>query len=240
MMKIEAEAVIIGARRFGSSSYIVSCFTREFGLISGYLRSSSKYHETPIVGNIVFMTWQARVEGQLGNMKLEVLNSIFPVIARNRLNTLMVGCMAALLKICFQERDPHTEVYDSTMDFLIKLKTFCDANLLLRDYSLLEVQIIKSCGFGMNITHCALTGAKDGLYYISPNTGSAVTKAEGERYKERLFHYPNCWHSDSFGYDDISYALQINAHFLEKMCKTYFNREVPHIRQQLLASVHLI
>jgi DNA repair protein RecO (recombination protein O) len=239
MMKIEAEAVVIGARRFRDSSYIVTCFTRDFGLVSGYFRKVSKYPETPMVGNVVFMSWQARVEGQLGSVKLEMLSPIFPIIARNRMKTLMVGCMMALIKVCFQERDPHTELYDHAMGFITKLKHLqgSEDSLLLRDYSLLEVQIIKSCGFGMNITHCALTGVEDNLYYISPNTGSAVTKVEGERYKERLFHYPSCWHSDNFSREDVVYALQINTYFLEKMCKSYFNCEVPHIRQQLLASV---
>ena len=43
---------------------------------------------------------------------------------------------------------------------------------------------------GVGLQKIALTGARDGLRYVSPKTGRAVTREAGEPWKDRLLALP--------------------------------------------------
>jgi DNA repair protein RecO (recombination protein O) len=45
-------------------------------------------------------------------------------------------------------------------------------------------------GFGLDLESCAATGETTGLIYVSPKSGSAVSRAAGEPWRERLLRLP--------------------------------------------------
>jgi DNA repair protein RecO (recombination protein O) len=48
------------------------------------------------------------------------------------------------------------------------------------------VLILDELGFGLDLTSCAVTGATEGLVYISPRTGRAVTAQGAGDFADRL------------------------------------------------------
>ena len=53
-----------------------------------------------------------------------------------------------------------------------------------------EAQILAECGFRLDLSRCAATGATDGLVYVSPKSGRAVSAEAGAPWRDRLLPLP--------------------------------------------------
>jgi DNA repair protein RecO (recombination protein O) len=53
-----------------------------------------------------------------------------------------------------------------------------------------ELDFLAELGFGLDLTACAATGAKDELVFVSPRSGRAVSRAAGEPYRDKLMRLP--------------------------------------------------
>ena len=51
---------------------------------------------------------------------------------------------------------------------------------------------LKNTGYGINLEKCSVSGSKEKLYYLSPNSGNSVTYSVGHKYRNKLFKLPNC------------------------------------------------
>ena len=130
------------------------------------------------------------------------------------------------------DKAPHGKLFDAVKRFLLEL---VHKDWLL-NYVFFEKMFLSEVGIGLSLSQCAVTGKKDGLFYVSPRTGKAVTKEVGEKYKDRLFVLPKFLLSldQDPSKEDILLALKITQHFL----KIYFcgisSRELPMSREYLV------
>src|SRR2546429_8176182 len=121
-------------------------------------------------GNIVRVTWRARLDEHLGHYVVEGL--------RLRAGEFMIAAHAAygvthLAALCrlLPERDPHEQVHDTLAEILDHLQDRTLAAALIARF---ELQMLAEFGFGLDFDQCAATGATAVLINVSPKSVSAV------------------------------------------------------------------
>jgi DNA repair protein RecO (recombination protein O) len=103
-----------------------------------------------------------------------------------------------------------------------------------------ELGLLQELGFGLDLTRCAATGARDDLVYVSPKSGSAVSRAAGEPYKERLFRLPGFLVGTQAGEAspaDVAEGLRLTGHFLERHLFAAHERHLPDARIRLMEKI---
>jgi len=85
------------------------------------------------------------------------------------------------------ERDPHEGLYDALNVILDRLD---DANAAAPLVARFELQVLADLGFGLDLTECVATGARDDLSFVSPKSGRAVSRTAGAPYADRMLRLP--------------------------------------------------
>ena len=108
-----------------------------------------------------------------------------------------------------------------------------------------ELGILASAGFGLALDRCAVTGLADGLAYVSPKTGHAVTDAAAGAFKDRLLSLPaflggqapltaaDTVQMENSQLDEILSGLAISTHFLRKHIFALMHKDLPPARLRL-------
>lgn len=141
--------------------------------------------------------------------------------------------LASLVRL-LPERDPHPSLYDA-LDIILNTMDQDDlaAPLLVR----FEVALLAELGFGLDLSECAATGAKEKLIYVSPKSGRAVSATAGEPYRERLFKLPAFLLEQANaglpGERDIADGLALTGYFLERHLFGARNLPMPEAREAL-------
>ena len=98
-----------------------------------------------------------------------------------------------------------------------------------------ELLLLAELGFGLDLTECAATGATDGLAFVSPKSGRAVSTAAAGEYRDRLFPLPPLLlGSGVAGWQDILAGLRITGHFLARDVLIERQSEILAARDRLL------
>ncbi|MBX4336065.1 DNA repair protein RecO [Bartonella raoultii] len=187
-MKWKEQAIILGTRQYGETSVILEIMTRQHGRYMGVVKGGRSRRMAALLqpGNFVEAEWWARLDEHLGLFRLEALD-----LHAARL-ILLPEALYALQLIAFHlrllpERDPHPILYDILHLFMCNFdKPFVNAELLVR----FEMRLLKEFGFGLDLSCCAATGRREGLFYVSPKSGRAVCKEAGEPWKDKLLTLP--------------------------------------------------
>ena len=63
-----------------------------------------------------------------------------------------------------------------------------------------------------------MSGSKEKLYFLSPNSGNSVTYSVGHKYRSKLFKLPYCLREKAVSNNFVDYidALKISSYFLRK------------------------
>jgi DNA repair protein RecO (recombination protein O) len=97
-----------------------------------------------------------------------------------------INYLAALVRV-LPERDPHEAVYEAASLIAEALDDSALAPTLIARF---EAQILAECGFRLDLSRCASTGATDDLAYVSPRSGRAVSAEAGAPWRDRLLPLP--------------------------------------------------
>ena len=101
----------------------------------------------------------------------------------------------------------------------------------LADYVKLELEILKTLGYGIDLTSCAVSDATTGLAFVSPKSARAVTLEVGEPHKHRLLRLPNFLVEDSqCDENHLLDGMRLSGYFLEKF--VFEERSILERRQQ--------
>jgi DNA repair protein RecO (recombination protein O) len=91
---------------------------------------------------------------------------------------LRLDCVRSIFSIIdtvFLERENHQELFEKLREFMHKLS---DDNShktdFLADYVKLELEILKTLGYGIDLTSCAVSDATTGLAFVSPKSARAL------------------------------------------------------------------
>ena len=181
------EGVLLAMRPHGESAAIIEVLTAAHGRHAGVVRggASRKMAATLQPGTGLQLEWRARLEGHIGAFTVEPIRSRAHLLQdRLALAGLMSAC--ALLRAALPEREPCPALWAVTLSLFDGLGEAGWTSAYLR----WELRLLEELGFGLDLSVCAVTGATEGLAYVSPKTGRAVTRAAAGDWAERLLPLP--------------------------------------------------
>lgn len=233
-MEWRDQGVVLSLRPHGEHAAIVEVFTAGHGRHAGVVRGGISRKIAPFLqpGTQLEVTWRARLEDHIGSFAVEPLRSRAGVLGdRSALAGLNAVC--ALLRFCLPERAAHRSLYEASQVLLDALEA--DENWPLR-YLTWEVTLLEEMGFGLDLSRCAVTGRIEGLIYVSPNSGRAVSREGVGQWADRLLPFPPClagWPPADLS--EILSGLRTTGHFLtHRMAPELGTRPLPHARRRLI------
>ena len=235
MMEWRDEGILLSVRRHGESAAIAEVFTPGHGRHVGVVRGGGSRRIAPVLqpGAQLDITWKARLEEHMGAFTVEPVRSRAGVIIGDRMALAGLNTVTALLSFCLPEREVHGPLYLRTERLLDLLE---HGEVWPLAYLQWELALLEEMGFGLDLTRCAVTGATEGLVYVSPRTGRAVSKAGAGEWADRLLPLPDCLAGRGDAPDaEIAQALRVTGHFLsEHLVPELGRKPLPEARARYL------
>ena len=232
------EGVLIAARRHGESAAIVEVFTAEHGRHAGVIKGGGSRRMAALLqpGTQLAVEWTARLEDHIGTFRVDVVRSRSEIMGHGPALAALAA-VAALISAALPERDAHPELYAATLALVDALGREADWP---RRYALWEVALLAELGFGLDFARCAVTGSAEGLAYVSPRTGRAVSREGAGEWAERLLPLPAFLRDPAApaGPGEFAVALALTGHFLEsRLGPTLARGALPAARARAVAAM---
>lgn len=229
---------VLIARRHSETSAIVEVFTETHGRHAGVVRGASSRRIAPTLqpGTQVAVAWRARLEEHLGSYTIEPIRSRSAVMMGGRLELAALNAITALLTFSLPEREAHPRLYSQTIALLDMIGETPAWPLAYLHW---ELALLEEMGFGLDLTTCAVTGSTDGLKYVSPKSGRAVSEAGAGQWKDHLLPLPPCLlRVENRDMNGIAEGLQSTGYFLKNwLAPALGDRPLPAARQRF-ADLH--
>lgn len=228
-MEWREEGTVLRRRRHGENAVILDILTAGQGRAAGLLPGGASASRAAVTqpGTRLAVRWRARSEGQLGTFTVEPLTSRAGLMA-SRGPLLGLNAVTALLCWALPEHDPHPRLAAASEALLDAMDAGRDWDV---DYLLWEVLLLDEMGFGLDLSRCAVTGAREGLAYVSPSSGRAVTTEGAGEYAPRLLLLPAILGGQDGG---LAEGLVLTGHFLAtRLAQDLTGRPVPVARARL-------
>lgn len=232
-MEWRDEGVILSVRRHGETSAIAEMLTANHGRCLGLVRGGRSRVQRPVLqaGNAVQAVWRARLEEQLGTFTLEPLDLRAGAIMIEPFRLAGLATLAGLARL-LPEREPHGRVYEALRIVLEAIDRDDVWPALLVRW---EMGLLDELGFGLDLSQCAATAAKDDLVYVSPKSGKAVSAKAGAPYKERLLRLPAFVLANvPASRDDVIDGLKLTGYFLDRHVFEPRGVAMPEQRERVL------
>ncbi len=233
-MEWRDEGVLLSVRPHGETAAIIEVFTALHGRHAGVVRGGASRRLSPILqpGAHLHVTWRARLDGHIGAFVVEPLRSRTGVLG-DRLALSGLSAICALLQVALAERDPHNDLWVSSIALLDALQTSADWPLL---YLRWEMQMLEEIGFGLDLATCAVTGSREDLAYVSPRTGRAVSRSAAGDWVDRLLPLPAALLGQGPANPaEIVQGLAVTGHFLlRELTPMLGGRPLPDARARLV------
>jgi len=213
-MKINDLGFFLGNKKYGENSMIIYILSKNNGLIKSFSRYSQKKRLSLRVLDEVNFTWQSKQKDSLGYINFDLEASI----KQNDtfINSLIKSSASELCIKFLPLWQQNFEIYDDLLKLIDSLDTKIE--LIIFNYVWWEIFFLKNTGYGINLEKCSVSGSKEKLYYLSPNSGNSVTYSVGHKYRSKLFKLPNCLKEKAVSNNFVDYieALKITTYFLRK------------------------
>ncbi|WP_103259078.1 DNA repair protein RecO [Tabrizicola aquatica] len=227
------EGILLSMRPHGESSAIIEVMTAAHGRHLGVVRggASRKMAATLQPGSGLMLDWRARLEDHLGAFTVEPVTSRAHLLA-DRLALAGLLAVCALLHVALPEREPHPALWRRTRALVDQLGQEGWTSAYVR----WEVCLLEEIGFGLDLGRCAVTGATEGLAYVSPKTGRAVTAAGAGDWADRLLPLPAGMDGEGpLAPGAVVQALRLTGHFLERELRPVLqDKPLPEARARLM------
>ena len=231
------EGIVLGVKRHGETSVILELLTLGHGRHLGLVRGGAGTRLRGVLqpGNALRATWRARLDDHLGHYLVEGINLRAAGILTAAHAVHGVTHLAALCRL-LAEREPHAGIHATLEQILDALD---DPSVVGPMVARFELAFLAELGFGLDLSSCAATGAKDDLVYVSPRSGRAVSGAAGEAYREKLLRLPSFLRADTepASAADLADAFALTGFFLDRHAFAPRGLAVPDARARFLAAV---
>ena len=238
-MEWRDEGLVIGVRRHGEQSSIVEAMTRAHGRHLGLVRGgrSARLNAALQPGNTLGLVWRARLDEHLGAFAIEPLALRAGRLMESALALAGLAWLGALARL-LPERDPHEAVYETLTLIAERLDDQALAPPLVARF---EALILAECGFRLDLARCAATGASEGLAYVSPRSGRAVSAEAGAPWRDRLLPLPAFMREGARlesrpSADEIADGFRMTGFFLTRDLFAIRGEPLPDSRRAFLAA----
>ncbi|MEG8098853.1 DNA repair protein RecO [Candidatus Liberibacter brunswickensis] len=215
-MHWQDDAIVIGIRCYGEKNIILEVITRHYGRHLGFVRNGqSRYMQTILqAGNLVRINWRSRLAQDLGEFRLEIIEYNCLKLLSCSLSLYGIQSIIYLFRF-LPERDPCSDLYDLLNVFLNCHKV---PSIIGRIFIQIELMLLKSIGFGLDLTKCVVTGVNNDLLWVSPKSGGAVCRSVGLPYARKMLILPSfLWKEEQIiDADSLKHAFQLTGYFLDK------------------------
>ena len=230
-----AEGIVLSVRPHGESSAILSVLTADHGRHAGLVRggSSSKIRGVIQPGNRVRVNWRARLYEQLGQMQIELIQSVPALLLDSPIRLSGVASMCALLDEALPEREAQPGLYDGSVALLDVILLDDNNACWLEGYVRWELGLLAAIGFRLDLTRCVASGQKADLAYVSPKSGGAVALHKAGAFANRMLVLPKFLGGVYCPKHDWIAGLSLTGHFLSKRVFAAHNSDLPAQRKRL-------
>jgi len=216
-MHVEALAIVCAVRAHGEHGAIVRALTPDDGMLAGYVRGGHSRRLRPVLvpGNLIRAEFRARTEEQLPALTAELAESRAGLLSE-ALPAAAIEWATALAAVTLPEGQAYPRLYaalDGVLAAVVAAPTARGWAAALVQYELL---LLAELGFGLDLTAC-VAGGNDGLAYVSPKSGAAVSRSAGDAYRDRLLPLPAFLIEGGAGeWNEILDGFRLTGYFLER------------------------
>lgn len=232
-MEWEAPAIVLDARPYGEGHAIATVLTESHGRYRGLARGGFGRSNMAVwqSGNLVQARWVGRLPEQLGSVTAELAYATAAFVLDEPLLLAVLSAACAVAEGALPEREPHPRIFAGLVHLVANLAQKSD---ILPELVRWEASLLADLGYGLDLRRCAVTGQAEGLVWVSPKTGRAVSESGAGVWKSRLFRLPAFLQDDSSGaLEDWRDGLRLTGHFLARDVFGLHNRPLPHARLSL-------
>ena len=217
-MKWTDEGIVIAITPFSEDQARLSLITQTNGRQSGLFRLNKRQAALQL-GDFVSATWNARLSEHLGRFQIERLDSFAPRLFHDAWRLWLLQNACGLMST-LPDRHPYPVIFEKLHSFIQKLTTDADHLAFMR-MTLFEKLILAELGFGIDLSECCVTQAREDLTFISPKTGRAVSTGVANPYIDKLLPLPNFWLNNDLSkqnttWKEILSAFRVTHYFWQK------------------------
>ena len=233
-MEWDAPTVVLDTRPFGEGDALVTLMTEEHGAHRGLARGGASRGKSATwqIGNFVQARWVARLAEQLGTFTGELIHANAALVMDDPLALSMLTSVCAVAEGALPEHEPHPRVFAALLTLVARLPM---PEAAMPELIRWEMLLLADLGYGLDLSSCAITGVTDGLAYVSPRTGRAVTEEGAGIWQSRLLRLPRfLTESDASATpSDWRDGLRLTGHFLARDAFGHQHRPLPQARRML-------
>jgi DNA repair protein RecO (recombination protein O) len=232
-MDWEAPTIVLDARPYGEGDVVATVMSEAHGLHRGLARGGGSRSKAATwqAGNLVQVRWVARLSDQLGSFTGELIHPGAAHVMDEPLSLAMLTSICAVAEGALPERQPHPRIFDGLLRLIPRLPL---GETELTDVIGWELVVLADLGYGLDLSSCAITGRTDGLAFVSPRTGRAVTRDAAGVWSGRLLPLPGFLiGADDAGMTAWRDGLRLTGHFLARDAFGHQHRPLPYARQML-------
>ncbi|MEW9918434.1 DNA repair protein RecO [Marimonas sp. MJW-29] len=237
-MEWRDQGILLATRRHGETSAIIEMFTPARGRHVGVVRGGTSRRIAPMLqpGAQLDVSWRARLEDHIGSFTVEPVRSRAAAAMGDRLALAGLNAVTALLSFCLPEREPHPALYARTEALLDLLG---QGDIWPLAYLQWEQALLEEMGYGLDLSSCAVTGATEGLIFVSPKSGRAVSAEGAGEWADRLLPLPDVLRGEGDAEDaEIALALKTTGHFLSAhLAANLGDKPLPEARARLVDAI---
>lgn len=201
-MQIESEGILINIRPLSERDAVAHIFTKNNGVLVGLLRGAVVAKKNkPLVGQCGKVSWNARLDSQLGVFHWESDKNLVALLMFNNDLLKIMNSVFSLIYTLIPERESYEHLYNETV---LLLKDIVNSQNPFDLYLNWEIELLRDLGYALDLSKCSGCERTDNLCYLSPRTGRAVCADCGEPYKDRLYKLP--------------LSLMVTGRFIRKIC----------------------
>lgn len=182
------DGIVLAVRHHGENAVIASLLTREHGrhpgLVHGGTAKANRGALQP--GNHLKAWWRGRLAEQLGSYRVELAQCHAAGILDDPARLAALSSACALSEATLPERERHPAAFVA----LVALLEAFNSEAWPSVYVHWELALLRELGYGLDLSECAATGAAEGLAYVSPKSGRAVSSEAGLPYRDKLLVLP--------------------------------------------------
>ncbi len=233
----QAAGIVVHTAPFGEGDALAAIFTEDHGLYRGLARGGAARARANIwqTGNLVEARWIARLSDQLGSFSAELVHPSAALAMQAPLSLALLSAACAVAEGALPEREPQKSVFRGLLHLIAHIAQPDAAADLVR----WESGLLTHLGYGLDLTACAVTGARENLRFVSPKSGRAVSEEGAGLWRERLLPLPPflTGTDPTPTAEDLAQGLRITGHFLARDVFGARHRPLPAARTMLYEQI---
>ncbi|MGB0844396.1 MAG: DNA repair protein RecO [Alphaproteobacteria bacterium] len=230
------KGILLKARPYGDSAWIVHFLTQDHGRFAGLVRGGQETKRQLQPGSTCDLQWVSRLEDQLGMFRVETEHAVAPRVLDDPLRLHALITTLNLLDKTLPEREPATGLFFATSVWTKLLEEQVWGETLVK----LELGLLAYLGYGLELEKCAVTGATENLTSVSPRTGAAVCAEVAAPYAGKLLPLPAFLidRSADGGVEAVIDGLNLTGYFLHNRVFAVTNTGLPSDRVKLVEKLN--